>query len=41
MPVEVVVDRLQVEKGARTPPAGRLVETALKLGAGVVLVKVA
>lgn len=38
--VEVVVDRLQVEKGANAARLADSVETALKLGAGVVLVKV-
>ena len=38
--VEVVVDRLQVEKGASAARLADSVETALKLGAGVVLVKV-
>ncbi len=38
--VEVVVDRLQVEKGGNAARLADSVETALKLGSGVVLVKV-
>lgn len=37
--VEVVVDRLQVEKGGNAARLADSVETALKLGSGVVLVK--
>ncbi len=38
--VEVVVDRLQVERGENATRLADSVETALKLGSGVVLVKV-
>ncbi len=38
--VEVVVDRLQMEKGGNAARLADSVETALKLGSGVVLVKV-
>ncbi len=38
--VEVVIDRLQIEKGENAARLADSVETALKLGSGVVLIKV-